>query len=123
MAKMATVDLGKKGSFEIKKGELHRKLGIPKKEKIPASKLKPKPGDSPALRREKASAKGLKAMHHGGASAKKDERRGEEKHMEHKRAATRHESRGMKNAMHRGEAGNHMATGAHEGRVMGMKKR
>jgi hypothetical protein len=71
--------------------------------------LKPKPGDSPVLRKEKASAKGLKAMHHGGA---KRESKG----------ARRHEG-GMKNAMHRGESGDHMNVGAHEGYVMGSKKR
>ena len=59
------VDLGKKGSFNVKKGALHEMLGIPEGEKIPASKLSAKPGDSPLLRRRKASAKGFKAMHHG----------------------------------------------------------
>lgn len=63
---MATkqVDLGKKGSFSVKKGALHQMLGIPEGEKIPASKLTPKPGDSPLLRRRKASAKGFRAMNH-----------------------------------------------------------
>lgn len=65
---MATkqVDLGKKGSFSVKKGALHQMLGIPEGEKIPASRLQPKPGDSPLLRRRKASAKGFRAMNHGG---------------------------------------------------------
>jgi hypothetical protein len=64
---MATqnVDLGKKGSFQVKRGALHQMLGIPEGEKIPASELKPKPGDSPLLRRRKASAKGFRAMKHG----------------------------------------------------------
>ena len=62
---MANVDLGKRGSFNVKKGALHKMLGIPEDEKIPASDLAPKPGDSPLLRRRKASAKGFKAMHHG----------------------------------------------------------
>lgn len=57
------VDLGNKGSFSVKKGALHEMLGIPEDKKIPASQLAPKPGDSPLLRRRKASAKGLKAMH------------------------------------------------------------
>lgn len=63
---MATqkVDLGKKGSFSVKKGALHQMLGIPEGDKIPASKLTPKPGDSPLLRRRKASAKGFRAMNH-----------------------------------------------------------
>ena len=65
---MATenVNLGKKGSFKVQKGALHEMLGIPEGQKIPESKLQPKPGDSPLLRRRKASAKGFKAMHHGG---------------------------------------------------------
>ena len=58
------VDLGSKGSFSVKKGALHESLGIPLGEKIPASKLEPKPSDSPLLRRRKASAKGFKAMSH-----------------------------------------------------------
>lgn len=60
------VDLGKKGSFSVKKGALHQMLGVPEGDKIPADKLTPKPGDSTLLRRRKASAKGFKAMHHGG---------------------------------------------------------
>ena len=61
-----TVDLGSKGSFKEKPGALHAMLNVPQGEKIPASKLAPHPGDSPLLRRRKASAKGFKAMHHGG---------------------------------------------------------
>lgn len=60
------VDLGKKGSFSVEKGGLHRMLGIPEGQKIPASRLTPKPGDSTLLRRRKASAKGFKAMNHNG---------------------------------------------------------
>lgn len=60
-----TVNLGSKGSFSVKKGALHEMLGVPESSPIPASDLKPKPGDSPLLRRRKASAKGFKAMHHG----------------------------------------------------------
>src|SRR4029077_17355957 len=56
------VDLGKKGSFSVKKGALHSMLGIPEDQKIPVSKLAPHAGDSPLLRRRKASAKGFKAM-------------------------------------------------------------
>ena len=63
--KTTKVDLGSKGSFSVKKGALHEMLGIPESEKIPASDLAPKPGDSPLLRRRKASAKGFKEMHHG----------------------------------------------------------
>jgi len=62
--RMKTVNLGSKGSFKEKPGALHRDLGIPLGEKIPASELAPKPGDSPQLRRRKASAKGFRAMNH-----------------------------------------------------------
>lgn len=58
------VNLGKRGSFNVKKGALHEELGIPLGQKIPASDLAPKPGDSPLLRRRKASAKGFRAMNH-----------------------------------------------------------
>lgn len=58
------VDLGKKGSFGVKKGALHEMLHVPEGEKIPASKLTPHSGDSPLLRRRKASAKGFRAMAH-----------------------------------------------------------
>ena len=62
--KEKTVDLGGKGSFSVKKGALHEMLGIPEGDKIPASKLAPHPGDSPLLRRRKASAKGFRSMAH-----------------------------------------------------------
>lgn len=59
------VDLGKKGSFEIHKGALHKALKVPEGEKIPASKMKKGAHSKSAkVRREVASAKGLKAMHH-----------------------------------------------------------
>ena len=58
------VNLGSKGSFEVKKGALHEMLGVPPDQKIPASDLAPKPGDSPLLRRRKASAKGFRSMAH-----------------------------------------------------------
>ena len=60
------VNLGSKGSFGVKKGALHEMLHIPEDQKIPAGKLTPHAGDSPLLRRRKASAKGFKAMNHGG---------------------------------------------------------
>jgi hypothetical protein len=59
-----TVNLGSKGSFKEKPGALHAMLHVPEGEKIPASKLTPHPGDSPLLRRRKASAKGFRAMAH-----------------------------------------------------------
>lgn len=64
--KSEKVDLGHKGSFSVKKGALHAMLHVPEDEKIPASDLAPKPGDSPLLRRRKASAKGFRGMNHGG---------------------------------------------------------
>lgn len=64
---MATVDLGEKGSFNVRKGALHRALGISQDKKIPASALaKALNSRNPRIRRMAASAKGLKAMHHGG---------------------------------------------------------
>jgi len=45
------------------KGKLHRKLGIPEGEKIPAKKLtKAAKSKSPALRKEVALAKTLKGL-------------------------------------------------------------
>jgi len=58
------VDLGSKGSFNVKKGALHSALGIPQDQKLTASQKEPKPGDSPRVRRMKASAKGFAAMKH-----------------------------------------------------------
>ena len=58
------VDLGSKGSFSVKKGALHSMLGVPQGDKIPANKLVSHAGDSPLLKRRKASALGFKAMHH-----------------------------------------------------------
>jgi hypothetical protein len=57
------VSLGKKGSFNVHKGALHRALGVPEGEKIPASKMKGH--HHGRLGRMIASAKGFKAMHHG----------------------------------------------------------
>lgn len=59
------VSLGEKGSFTVHKGKLHRAPGISEDEKIPASKLSPKPGDSSEVKHEKASAKGFRAMKKG----------------------------------------------------------
>lgn len=47
-----------------KKGELHRKLGVPEGEKIPASKLaKAAHSDNPTERKEASLAKTLKSFH------------------------------------------------------------
>lgn len=64
MAKVQKVSLGKNGSFKVHKGALHRALGVPEGEKIPASKLAGH--HSGKLGRMIASAKGFKAMKHGG---------------------------------------------------------
>ena len=58
------VNLGKKGSFDVKKGALHSMLGISSDKKIPTSKLTSHEGDSPLLKRRKASALGFRAMKH-----------------------------------------------------------
>ncbi len=59
------VDLGRKGVFTVRKGALHRKLGIPEDETIPVTRLDSalKSGD-PEERKEAASAKGFRAMKH-----------------------------------------------------------
>lgn len=64
MLKRKTVNLGSKGSFEEKPGALHAMLHVPDGIPIPKDKLKPHPGDSPLLRRRKASAAGFAAMKH-----------------------------------------------------------
>jgi len=66
--KPRVVNLGKGGSFTIKNpGGLHRATHTPQGEKIPEAKINAAlHSDSPRVRRMAASAKGLKAMHHGG---------------------------------------------------------
>lgn len=60
---MTHVNLGRKGSFNVKKGALHRALGVSEGSKIPASKLAEASNSSnPRVRRMAASAKGFKAM-------------------------------------------------------------
>ena len=62
-SKVEKVSLGKKGSFNIKKGALHRALGIPQDEKIGQTRIdKALKSKNPETRREAASAKGLTAM-------------------------------------------------------------
>ena len=63
MSKTQTVKLGKKGNFKVRKGALHRALGVPEGEKIPASKMAGH--HSGKLGRMIASAKGFAAMNHG----------------------------------------------------------
>lgn len=64
---MATekVNLGKKGSFSVHKGALHKALGVAEGKKIPATMLTAAlHSKNPHVRRMAASAKGLKAMKH-----------------------------------------------------------
>jgi hypothetical protein len=64
---MAKVDLGKKGSFNVHKGALHRALGVAEGKKIPESKMdQARASSNPHVRNMARSAAGLKAMHHGG---------------------------------------------------------
>lgn len=61
--KTEKVSLGKKGSFSVKKGALHRALGVPQGEKIGQTRIKSALGSkSPATRRMAASAEGLTHM-------------------------------------------------------------
>jgi hypothetical protein len=62
--KVQHVSLGSKGSFNVHKGKLHAALGIPEDEKIPASAKEPHAGDSPEMKRMRASAKGFSKMKH-----------------------------------------------------------
>src|SRR5579884_241798 len=63
--KIQVVDLGKKGSFDVHKGKLHRALGIDPKKPIPQAKLKAALKSSdPEVRRMARSAMGLEAMAH-----------------------------------------------------------
>lgn len=61
-----TVNLGKKGSFQVKEGSLHRMLHIPEGEKIGQARLKAASHSKNAtIRRKAISGLGLSAMHHG----------------------------------------------------------
>jgi hypothetical protein len=64
--KKQEVDLGSKGSFTVRKGALHRALGVPEDEPLGQSRIDKALGSSkPAVRRMARSAKGLTAMHKG----------------------------------------------------------
>ena len=64
---MAEVNLGKKGKFNVHKGALHRALGVPEGEKIPASKMaKAKNSRNAHVRNMARSARGLESMRHVG---------------------------------------------------------
>ncbi len=61
------IDMMKSGGIHIKPskvGSLHTHLGVPQGQKIPASKLSIKPGDSPAIRKKKQFAINASHWHH-----------------------------------------------------------
>lgn len=61
--KTEKVNLGKKGSFKVKKGALHRALGVPEGEKLGQARIKSALNSkSPSVRRMAASAEGLTHM-------------------------------------------------------------
>lgn len=53
-----------------KVGSLHTLLGVSQKQKIPASKLTTKPGDSPAMKKKKNFARNAKKFNHKPALSK-----------------------------------------------------
>lgn len=53
-----------KGEVIKRPGALHRALGVKQGEKIPASKLQVKPGDSTRVKREKALARTMRSWKH-----------------------------------------------------------
>ena len=60
------ISLGKKGSFNVHKGALHRALGVPEGKKISAKKMaQARKSKSKHVRNMARSAAGLKAMGHG----------------------------------------------------------
>lgn len=62
-SKKQTVDLGKKGSFTVREGALHRALGIPEDETIGQARIsKALHSSKPSVRRMARSAKGLTHM-------------------------------------------------------------
>lgn len=61
--KTETVSLGKKGSFKVRKGALHRALGVPEGQKLGQARIKAAlHSKNPETRREAASAEGLTHM-------------------------------------------------------------
>ena len=61
--KTTQVDLGSKSSFSVRKGALHRALGIPEDEKIGQARIdKAEHSKKPSIRDMAKSAKGLTHM-------------------------------------------------------------
>lgn len=59
------VDLGKRGSFDVKKGALHSMLHIPQDETIPQTRLESAMHSNDPLERKRArSAEGFRHMKH-----------------------------------------------------------
>ena len=64
--KKHTVNLGGKGSFKVRKGALHRALGVPEGQKLGQARIsKALHSSKPAIRRMARSAKGLTHMRKG----------------------------------------------------------
>lgn len=62
-SKTQTVSLGKKGSFKVRKGALHRALGVPEGEKLGQGRISAAlHSKSPEVRRMARSAEGLTHM-------------------------------------------------------------
>jgi hypothetical protein len=61
--KVQTVDLGKKGSFKVRKGALHKALGVPEDEAIGQERIrKAMNSKNPEIRKMAESAAGLTSM-------------------------------------------------------------
>lgn len=64
--KSHNVDLGKKGSFHVKEGALHRMLHVPEGEKIGQERMrKAAKSSNPTLRKRAIAGLGLSHMHPG----------------------------------------------------------
>lgn len=64
--KSHNVDLGKKGSFHVKEGALHKMLHVPEGEKIGQERMrKAAHSKNPLLRKRAIAGLGLSHMHHG----------------------------------------------------------
>lgn len=65
-SKTETVSLGKKGSFKVRKGALHRALGVPEGEKLGQDRIRSALNSSkPSVRKMARSAEGLTHMKKG----------------------------------------------------------
>lgn len=65
-SKTHEVELGKKGSFKVKEGSLHRMLGIPEDQKIGEKRMEQaEHSRNPVIRRKAISGIGLSHMHKG----------------------------------------------------------